>query len=293
MSPLPTINAIWIGESLGSVQCGCLRSFINAGHKVVLHVYQPPTDIPAEIELSDARDLLPESMIFRDSKYGSYAPFSDLLRYEILGRGLGVYVDCDVFCLKPIQDEKYIFGYYRKSNIGAKRARINCAVLKLPVDCPVLTELRSIRDGFIPPWYPLRERIDLYARRYMRTPRPLSKLGYQFAGPYALTYYLRRHGLEGYAKNEDVFHPITWEKRAGFKRDLLFDPSVRLADIITSNSQTVHLYSDRISRAAEHSVPAGSPLATLMNCASATVAPLVDASTKWKNSKEPIPLDVR
>jgi len=35
-------------------------------------------------ELVDARLLLPESIVFRDDVRGTFATFSDLLRYELL-----------------------------------------------------------------------------------------------------------------------------------------------------------------------------------------------------------------
>lgn len=95
---LPTINTIWIGLELGPIHVECLKSFLKHWHRVVLHVYEEPVDLPFGIELSDANELLPRELIFTNRKTGSYAPFSDLLRYELLYKGLGLYVDCDIYC---------------------------------------------------------------------------------------------------------------------------------------------------------------------------------------------------
>lgn len=269
---LPTINAIWIGSDLGPIQAACLRSFLRVGHKVALHAYERPADLPDGIEMSDARALLPESRMFRDSTENSLAPFSDLLRYELLAQGRGVYVDCDVFAFKPIADEPYIFGWYGKVR-GREARRINNSVLKLPPDCPVLAKLRGIRDGFVPPWYPLTRRLGLRLRRLAGQPVPLSKLGYQFAGPYALTYYLRRHRLEHHAKRADILHPALWGKADGSEKDFLFDPELELGDIIGPDTVTAHLYHRTIKLAAERGVPPGTPLARMMAMAGGETLP--------------------
>jgi hypothetical protein len=107
---LPIINAIWIGAELGQIHAACLRSFLRHGHRVVLHCYERPADTPADVEIANARNLLPENGIVRYRGTGSFALFSNLLRYEILKASLGIYVDCDVFCLRPIEDADYIFG---------------------------------------------------------------------------------------------------------------------------------------------------------------------------------------
>ena len=137
---LPTVNAIWIGPELGQIHAACLRSFRRQGHRVVLHCYRRPADTPADVETSDAAGLLPEDRIIRYRGNGSYALFSNLLRYEVLKAGLGLYVDCDMFCLRPIQDADYIFGYE-----GIFRGSISNAVLKLPSDSPTLAALARSR----------------------------------------------------------------------------------------------------------------------------------------------------
>jgi hypothetical protein len=105
---LAIVNAIWIGPELGVVHVACLKSFLRHGHQVVLHCYEKPKDVPDGVELADASRLLPIKRIFYKNKNKSVAGFADLLRYELLGLGLGLYVDCDVFYLRPIEDADYI-----------------------------------------------------------------------------------------------------------------------------------------------------------------------------------------
>jgi len=114
---------------------------------------------------------------------------------------LGVYVDCDIFYLKPIEDVERIFG---REDCYA----INNAVLKLPVDCPVLEDLRKIKEA------------------------PLSKLRslpHGAAGPDALTNHILEHGLDESAQPIDVFYPVHWTQVKLFS-----DPGLRLLDLITS-----------------------------------------------------------
>src|SRR5262245_19742574 len=136
--PLATINAVWIGPRLGPVHVACLRSFLRHGHRTILHVYEKPLDAPEGMDFMDANDLLPASQIIRYTRGGSLAIFSNLLRYEILRRGFGLYVDCDVFCLRPVEDADYIFGFESSHSIGS-------SVLKLPRDCPALDCLCAIK----------------------------------------------------------------------------------------------------------------------------------------------------
>ena len=59
----PAANAIWVGRALGPVHAACLSSFVAAGHKTVLHCYELPKDVPAGVEIADARRLMPENAI--------------------------------------------------------------------------------------------------------------------------------------------------------------------------------------------------------------------------------------
>src|SRR5690606_33677576 len=106
--PLPTINAVWIGRQMGPMHAACLQSFIDTDHLVVLHTYGEVEDAPRGVVYSDARQLLPEEDLVRH-RNGSFALSSDYMRYEIMRLGLGLYIDCDVYCLEPIDDADYIF----------------------------------------------------------------------------------------------------------------------------------------------------------------------------------------
>ena len=239
---LPTINSVWIGRELGAVHVACLRSFLRQGHKVVLHCYAPPHDVPIGVEIADASSLIPEAQIARYLEGGHFALISDLLRYEIAGNGL--YVDCDVFCLRPIENADYIFGLGH--NYG-----IQNAVLKLPQDCPALANLRAIKNSpvFRPPWQKAKR---VGWLRVGGEAKPLEELKWGTIGPGALSYYAKQHGLMQYAAPIARFYPVHWTCTSMF-----LDPSLSLKDVVTSRTDALHLYHNSWKTS---SIPEGSPL---------------------------------
>ncbi len=242
------VNSVWVGASLGPVHAACLRSYLRAGHRVVLHCYSPPDDLPDGVELADADELIPQSQVFRHRKSGSYSTFSNLLRYRILARGLGLYADCDVFCLRPIADADYIFAWQSDD-------LINGAVLKLPPDCPALRDLNAIGEDFIPPWLSERERRRLRVRRMLGRARGLGALPWGSVGPRAVTWYIRQHGLEPAGSPIDRFYPV-----AHTHVSQLLDPELSLEELVTRRTDAVHLWNEVLRYMAPTEIPPTSPL---------------------------------
>jgi hypothetical protein len=254
-SKLPVANAIWIGRELGPVQAACLRSFVRAGHRTVLHCYEGPIDTPDGVDLADANELLPHSRLVVHRQTGSYAIFSDLLRYEMLHRGLGLYVDCDVFCIRPIADEDYIFGW-------STRKAINNAVLKLPTGSPILQDLCRIKNGFVPPWAGARYRLRMHLSRLLGgSIHSVEDLPWGSTGPKALTWYAKRHAVDHLAKDRDVFYPLLSREMP-----LLLDPGQKLEDLITPRTAAVHLYNEYFRRKSlrDFPIPPSSPLGRMI-----------------------------
>ena len=254
MSP-PIINAVWIGPRLGPIHAACLQSFVRHGHTVVLHTYDEPEDVPAGVELSNADNLLPKSMIFRNLETGSLAPFCDLLRYEILRQGLGVYVDCDVYCVKPFWDADYILA-------SEDEKYINNAILKLPADCPALKELCELKKLTSPvmPWFPVPKRIRRmlkFAAKHMfnRSLHPLESLPIATLGPVALTYYVKKHHISDEALPNDVFYPLHWTQV-----ERLFDPNFQIESAFTDDTIGLHLYNEMIRRLSDEPIRKGCTL---------------------------------
>lgn len=200
---LPVCNALWVGQALGPIEAACLRSFVEAGHKVDLHVFDEPTGAPSCVRLVDAAETVSREHLIRHRRTGSFSLFSNRFRYELMRAGKGLWIDCDLLCLKPIVDAPYIFG------IEDTRL-INGAVLKLPSDDPVLDDLLApfTEPRWVPPWASLRRRLRYRLRYRIRPGFGLADMSWGTAGPRALTYYLGRRGLDRFALPRAVFYPV-------------------------------------------------------------------------------------
>jgi len=142
------VNSLWIGRNLGPVARACLASFVRHGHHTALYCYDPPSDLPAGVDVADAQSIIPSSRIFRHKKTGSYSLFSNLFRYELQRRNLGLWIDCDVYCVRPITlDSPNIYGWKNPDSI-------NVAVLALPPDSPMIEKLIGLFEMKSPvlPW---------------------------------------------------------------------------------------------------------------------------------------------
>ena len=248
----PACHAFWIGPRLGPIHVACLRSMVAVGHPTFLHVYEEPEDTPDCVTLVDASNLIPKANIFRH-KTGSYAMFSDLFRYAILRAGLGIYVDCDVYCLRPIEDADYIFAW--------EDARyINGAVLKLPAQSPLLNDLWTAINtaGFIPPWERINKRIKWRMKRlvgrYDITQLPLPNFG-----PRALTYYARARRLSHLALPPETFYPVHYREVA----EALLAPRTPISAVISPETVAIHLYNKKLPKEQSH-IPSDSILGQII-----------------------------
>lgn len=231
---LPVCNALWLGGKLGPLETACLASFVRHGHRVVLHVYDDVGGIPAGVETADAAAILPRSRIIRyKHSGGSLALFSDLFRYEILRRGKGIWIDCDMYCVRPVAgDSAHVYGWESDTSI-------NCAILGLPPGLPLLDRLADIFENPSPswPWIGLKDRLALEARANAGETLTVGDLPWGATGPAALTYYLRDAGLAGHAAPRPVYYPLSWEQAP-----LLARTGYDVARVITPQTRTIHLW---------------------------------------------------
>jgi len=231
----PTCNTLWIGGDLGPIGAACLASFVRRGHRTVLHCYDAPRDAPAGVELADAAATVPSSRLFRHKESGSYSLFSNLFRYELIRRGLGLWIDCDVYCLRRFAfDSDYVYGWEGANSI-------NGAVLGLPKESPVLEKLIALFATRAPvlPWLSSREQSTLLAKRLAGEGFGLADLPWGVAGPQALTYFLTEAGLARHARAHTVFYPIPANR--GF---VVLQRGVDVAELMTPKTLAVHLWNE-------------------------------------------------
>lgn len=239
MPALPTIGALWIGGSLTWLEQLCLKSFVAHGHEVCLFTYGPVKNVPDGVKVCDGREILDTDNFVLHDRSQSVALFSDLFRFHMIKAIPGIiYVDTDVFCLKPLVfDDPYLFGYeiYRSPNAW----RLNGAVLALPPESQILQKMLDFMTDEYPrpTWIPAKFHPEMQSRFEAGDPMHVSELPWGVWGPLGITAFARETGEVSHAKGVDVFYPVPFpNRRILFKR-----PSKTFA-YLTENSYTIHMW---------------------------------------------------
>lgn len=244
--------SLWIGESLGPVERACLRSVLRQGHRLSLYCYKRPNGVPAGVVLRDAAEILPRSSIIRHHS-GSVSLFSNRFRYEVQRRGLGTWLDCDAYLVRPLDgDSDYLIGEY-------EAGRVSTGILRLPQDSPLVGPLLEIfEEKSVMPWLPWRARLGAHWRLMTSGRVGLSKLPWGSAGPVALTHLVHAHGLAHVTVPQDVLYPVRWQEA-----EWILDPGRSLDDVVTERTVSVHFWNERIKGFKHKPAPPGSVLARL------------------------------
>lgn len=157
-----------------------------------------------QAQIRDAREILQEdSPVQHYRNIGQYNTFANLFRLCLLSREVGIWVDMDCLFLRPILSKSdYLFGF-------SEPGKINNAVMLLPADSPILQDyLEALMEMPVrTPWasFPRRLRRSLAILAGEKACAKNEKLS---TGPRAFTYFLRRHGLLGFAEATEVFYPL-------------------------------------------------------------------------------------
>ena len=242
------LNALWVEGRLGYIERLCLSSALQVGHDVVLYTYGKVEDIPYGVDVRDGSDVMPDNYMIKYTRRPSYALGSNRFRYFLQKQGLGCYIDCDVLFLKPIDTRcDYIFGF-------ESEGRVNSAVLKLPVQCDILEDLLQLamERPVIPPWWPIRKKLQQWARYQLGKDKRLEDLEWGLTGPTGLTYYTKKHGAFSKVQPIDVFYPNPHQQALD-----IFDPEIDFGSRITERTVTMHLWNEIIKSAARSQPPAG------------------------------------
>jgi hypothetical protein len=252
--PLRPIVMLWIEGQLGPIERLSLTSFRAQGHAVTLYAYGEIKGLPEGIALCDAREVLPEA-VARTNRYanGSYALFSNLFRYEILRRGLGIWSDTDVVALQPLAlDAPFIAGWESLDFL-------NGAVLYAePGSGFVADALAAFSSGRVPPWLPFHRAPLASLQHLVGRKVPATALPHGTFGPKGVTALAKRHNLMPLAQPREVFYPLP---PRGAHR--IFEADCRLEHYVRPNTLAVHLWNEKLKDLKHLSPPQGSLLRTL------------------------------
>jgi len=229
--PLPTIQSLWIGDTLSTIEQLCIRSFLENGHEFNLYSYQNIEGIPEGTNLKDANTIIPEEEVFV-SKKGSYALFSDWFRWKLLYEKGGFWVDMDVICLKPFNFDSQII-------YGSEGSRVCNAVIGFPKShalCKLLMEVCE-QPNRILPYDTVKIKVKKLFRRCFANRRNNISWG-EAGGPKGFTRALHGLGLYEQSKPVSYFYPIdclSWNK--------IFDAD-SVDDEILADSYAIHLWNE-------------------------------------------------
>ena len=171
-------NMFFHGQSLTLLEWICMQSFVEHGHRLQLHSYEP-IEVPTGVEVVDAGNTIPydDFFIFDNSP----SAFTNMFRYKLLLECGGWWVDTDVLCLtEDIPPCTYAWSYQDPE-------QINGAVLKFPQGdsvCKILLDKSKERSTSLSAWGQL--------------------------GPALLTEVLAEFHPRGHFGSPEKFYPTHW-----------------------------------------------------------------------------------
>ncbi len=239
MTRLPTIGALWIGGALTWLEQLCLKSFVAQGHEVFLFTYGPVKNIPEGVETREGRDILNTDNFLLHNRTQSVALFSDLFRFHMIkAMPEIIYVDTDIFCLKPmVFSDPYLFGYEVYNSDTSWQ--LNGAVLRLPADSRLLAKMLEFMTDLYPKpeWIPRKFKSEMQRRFAIGDPMHVSELPWGVWGPLGITAFARETGEFKHAQRLDVLYPIPFPDRR-----VLFKRPEKTQSYLTADSTTIHMW---------------------------------------------------
>lgn len=206
-----TINMLWLGGPLGTMERTSIASFLQHGYDV--HVYSWHGNlrdgVPSGAVVKDARDVLPEEHCFQYAN-GSWSACSNLFRWVLLRDRGGWWSDCDVVMLRPFDfnSSQFVCGWEDPPDVDRTRY-IGCALVHSPPHHPIVTYCASQAMA----WG--------------------KNIQWGQAGPKLLTTAVERFGRLNQVLPEVAFQPVHYARA----KSLLREPAI----VIPEDAYCVHL----------------------------------------------------
>lgn len=239
---LPTIQTLWIGEELTTMERLCAESFIQNGHDFHIYTYGDLRNTPRGIELKDAASIIPPEKIFKYKDHNSYAGFSNIFRYKLLRDRGNVWVDFDVICLRPFDsDADYFFsGVLKEDESRTDDAQVTGMAGQLKTLLGrwsiFLAPSRYQRVGSCVIKAPRNSEIMEYCYRESLKPDP-SQLTWGQIGPKLITRAIARFDMWRHVEPPETFAPI---KHWDWKN--IINGNIDISAL--QHSRSVHLFNE-------------------------------------------------
>jgi Glycosyltransferase sugar-binding region containing DXD motif len=181
-----TIQGLWIGPRLSTMERLSIASFLHHGHPYHLYVYGDVEGVPPGAELRDGNEILPAATVFLYPRHESYSGFSNFFRYKLLLERGGWWVDSDVVCLRPFDfSAEHVFAS-EPAEDGEVAAT---AVLKAPAGSAVMARAWSACQA-----------------------KDVSRLAWGETGPRLLAELIQALSLEDCRLPSAVFCPLSYHR---------------------------------------------------------------------------------
>jgi mannosyltransferase OCH1-like enzyme len=207
-----TIQGLWIGDALSTMERLSIASFLAHGHEFELYTYGPLRGVPEGTRLRDAAEILAADRVFRYRAVPSVAGFANDFRYKLLLERGGWWVDLDSVCLGPFDfDEEFVFA--AEAGRSGEQVPTN-GFLKAPAGSAVMREL--------------------WQRCQAKDP---SRITWGETGPRLLRDVLPLFGLEASVRPSHVFCPLDyhdWER--------VLDPDATWS--FPDSTRAIHLWNE-------------------------------------------------
>jgi len=142
--------------------------------------------VPDDVDVRDAREILPESMVFQYSEFKTVAGFANYFRYKLLLDRGGWWSDVDSVCLRRLDfDGPYVFSSERHEGVQY----INNGNLRAPRGSAIFAEA----------WERCRAKDPATMRFGEMGPRLVSEL-------------VAKHDLAAFVQPPEVFCPLGYEE---------------------------------------------------------------------------------
>ena len=163
---------------------------------------------------------------------GSFALGSNRYRYLLIEAGMGVYADCDMFCVGDIGEVDYLFGQ-------EETGRVNGAILHYPPGSALskhLLEATKSRNE-VPPGLGRSKELFFKTRKMLGLPKSVEKFKWGVWGPTLLTHAVKSLDLWDHSAPIDAYYPVHFRNT-----QLFYEQGLCLKDITTPRTKTVHLW---------------------------------------------------
>lgn len=205
--------SLWVGEPPTRLERLSVKSYLDHGHTFNMFLYDMSFKefFPNGTVFSDAREILPESSVFKDVTYvKSYAQYSDIFRLNMFKKYNYVWVDLDNICLSKNWVEKNTFF------AAMDKIALNNAVLYLDKDSDLLDYMLKKCENF-----DYTKSIDAFE-----------------LGPHLLTYAVNELKLKKDISSRNLIYPIHYKEI-----DRIYLKSyLPICNALTSRAFSIHLW---------------------------------------------------